>query len=60
MTTTVTIEAHCPQGVEVVITTTGCGCGTNGDIILQDGEKHSTVIYDNKVVSVSERKSITH
>lgn len=56
MTTTVTVEAHCPDGFEVVITTTGCPCGTDGEKVIQNGEKFSSVVYDAKSIHVMEVK----
>lgn len=49
MTTTVKVTAHCAANVQVRIT-----CTRHADVILQDGESHETVVYDDIAISVKE------
>lgn len=55
MTTTVKVEAHCPQGVEVVIGINNDPCSDVTEVVLQDGENWQSVVYDAKTITVSER-----
>jgi hypothetical protein len=51
MTTTVIIKAHCSPDKQVKI---GISGGTPEEVILQDGEVHETVVYDDREVSIKE------
>lgn len=51
MTTNVTIDAHCDgETKEVVIKKTG-----EPDVVIQDGETHKDVVYDEISITVIER-----
>lgn len=54
MTTTVTVKAHCREGIEVLVETTN----NNGDasVVLKDGEEWQGVVYDSHSVTVKERE----
>lgn len=56
MTTTVTVEAHCDEKKEVHIDICEDPCNQNANHkkVLQNGDKHSLVVYDNKSVTVRE------
>lgn len=56
MTTTVTVEAHCDEKNEVHIDICEDPCNQNANHkkVLQNGDKHSLVVYDNKSVTVRE------
>lgn len=56
MTTTVTVEAHCDEKKEVHIDICEDPCNQNANHkkVLQNGDKHSLVVYDNKSVTVME------
>jgi len=55
MTTTVKIEAHCREGIEVVIEVTNDPANYNGQTVVQNGETWQGVVYDAKTITVSER-----
>lgn len=57
MTTTVIVKAHCAPEKEVHIDVIGDPCAPKFEpfkVVLQDGETHELVVYDNKAVTVSE------
>lgn len=56
MTTTVTVQAHCDSKKEVHIEIANDPCHEAGNHtkVLQDGEQHSLVVYDDKSVIVKE------
>jgi hypothetical protein len=49
MTTAVTVQAHCPASIEVVVSVTG-----QPDIVLQDTETTVVYVYGDRTVSVKE------
>lgn len=49
MTTTVTVEAHCNEDVQVRISR-----GGDEAVILKDGEKWQNAVYDDVAVHVCE------
>jgi hypothetical protein len=53
MTTTVTIDAHCSSDKEVKISVTEAGKEVD-QYTIQDCETVSTVVYDDRVLSVKE------
>ncbi len=55
MTTTVTVEAHCRDGVEVVVNIENDRCSDVKEVVLQNGEKYQSVVYDDKAITVRER-----
>jgi hypothetical protein len=56
MTTKIIIQAHCSPDKEVVITQRiEHRVETQLITIIQNGEEHSCVVYDNKSVTVCER-----
>jgi len=55
MTTTVTVEVHCPEGVEVVVNIENDPCSDIKEVVIQNGEKYQSVVYDNKAITVCER-----
>lgn len=58
MTTTVTIEAHCPNTVEVEVTLTEEG-REPVTAIMQDGETHINYVYDTRSLTIAERTKET-
>lgn len=56
MTTTVTIQAHCDdkKEVHIDICEDPCNESSNHKKVLQNGQQHSLVVYDNKSVTVRE------
>jgi hypothetical protein len=55
MTTTVKVEAHCPEYIEVIVLTSISGKTLN-TVVLQDGDTGTFHAYDNQVVTVREHK----
>jgi len=55
MTTSVKVEAHCPDDIEVVVLTSASG-KTLSTAVLQDGDTGLFYAYDNQVVTVREHK----
>lgn len=53
MTTTVTVQAHCSEKTEVVVTVES-GAGDE-QLILQDGQSVERYVYDDRVIWVRER-----
>jgi len=53
MTTTVKIEAHCSDTVEVVIAVKDEDFAE--EFVLQDGESDELCVYDDRLVTVKER-----
>ncbi len=49
MTTCVTVSAHCPDTIEVIVSVTD-----TPDVVLQNGEASTTYVHDDRVVSVRE------
>lgn len=56
MTTTVTVQAHCASNKEVVISKSDDGLVEPSITVIQDGEEHSDVVYDNVAITVKERE----
>ena len=55
MTTTVKIEAHCSNEIEVLINVIDQHGRTNDETFtIQDGESAERFVYDGRVVTVSE------
>lgn len=53
MTTTVIVHAHCAQDTKVSITTKISELEST-EVILRDGERHETVVYDDREIVVKE------
>lgn len=53
MTTTVIVKAHCAKEKEVLINRFDEFTGEQ--IVIQDGQEWSGVVYDDKTISVTER-----
>jgi LEA14-like dessication related protein len=53
MTTTVTIEAHCSQTVQVQVRVYESP-DNYVETVLQDGEKQTVYVYDQRSVAVAE------
>lgn len=53
MTTNVTIQAHCGEGKEVVVSMQEGRYGENH--VLEDGEEKTLYAFDERVVTVKER-----
>ena len=59
MTTTVIVHAHCASDKEVIIEMDDIESGeTLKSQTLQDGETWQDVVFDNRIVSVSEHKKV--
>lgn len=57
MTTSVKVSAHCASGKQVRISrgVPGVDSAVNEpDVVIQDGETHEQVVYDDFVISVKE------
>lgn len=52
MTTSVIVKVHCAAEKEVVIRTIG---NNTKDVVINDGDVHEVVVYDNLQVQVEER-----
>lgn len=57
MTTTVTVQAHCSEKTEVVVTVAEGKAGKEGDevLILQDGQSIEKYVYEDRMILVRER-----
>lgn len=56
MTTSVIVHAHCdPEAKEVKITLHRPNPEDDTDIIIQDGESHQDVVYDDIQITVGEQ-----
>lgn len=56
MTTTVTVEAHCSENLEVTILISNDGNEVNETHIIQNGEKWTGYVHDAKSIHVCECK----
>ena len=57
MTTNVTIQAHCANDKEVVVSMQDGSYGEN--YVLQDGEEQTLYAFDERVISVKERLKVS-
>lgn len=57
MTTTVVVQAHCASDKEVVINCKDYVTGSDilEPVVIQDGQEHRQVVFDNRVLTVTER-----
>lgn len=56
MTTTVIVHAHCAKDTKVSITTKLSEVEST-EVILRDGERYETVVYDAREIVVKEIKA---